>query len=378
MSLKSNYSKERRRSTFGSCLSEEDNHYIRDIILPLVLKAQEPSNIAQQSLDTTAISTAPSIQKDDLKEKLSLYESKRSSLESRKLNECASMQTDNESEGSVDFAPTSTAIGSTNLSLTSDELRLDLGLSNDLLLHEKVDNDVLVEQTSVRLFDIIISDVKMLTIQASYAGVSLTWDLGSLVDVYALLDVSKFGQVMRNLISNAIKFTPKGGTVHVSAIKIAEPITPAILEPRSVFGDLACVSSKSLRRVPSSGTSVAPDPSLSLKSDACPVVVFSSKSFKGVVTQPSPPTAEMPSTMTRRPSLRLLSTHPVIDGKSNKLTSVVKQSSSNDPFAGSSKSHKNVAIQEQPVELPKPTLFRISVTDSGCGISQVWRLSLYT
>ena len=369
MSLKSNYSKERRRSTFGSCLSEEDNHYIRDIILPLVLKAQEPINIAQQSLETTAISTAPSFQKDDVKEKLSLDESKQSSLESRKLSECVSVQTDNESEGSVGFAPTSTDIGSTNLSPTSDELRLDLGLSNDLLLHEKVDNDVLVEQTSARLLDIIISDVKMVTVQASDAGVALTWDLDSLTSVYALLDVSKFGQVLRNIVSNAIKFTPKGGSVHVFAFKIAEPIQPATLEPRSVFDDSVCVSNKSLRRVPSSGTTVAPETSSSLKSDACPVVVFSSKSFKGPVTQPSPPTTEMPSAMIRRPSLRLLSTHPVVDGKSNKLTSVVQQSSSNDPFAGSSTSHKNIAILEQQVKPQKPTMYRISVT--GCGVSQV-------
>ena len=224
-------------------------------------------------------------------------------------------QTDTETRmsNSVDIA----AAGIEQL-IGVDELREDLELVaimhdstliavstlNDLLLYEKVESDMLViEQESVHLFDIVIPIVTMFTIPVTAAEITLTWDLDSLADVYALLDVSKFGQVMRNLISNAIKFTPRGGSLHISAVKIAEPLVPA--EVRSV-SDASGISNKGPRRKSLPATA---SEAFSLLS--CEVGLVSSKSLKATAPQPTPqptpPSTETPSQATRRPSLQLFS-----------------------------------------------------------------------
>ena len=224
---------------------------------------------------------------------------------------------------------------------------------------------LVIEQRSVHLFDTVVPAVKMFTVQASYAGVALTWDLVSLVDVYALLDVSKFGQVMRNLLSNAIKFTPKGGSVHVSAIKIAEPVPPA--EPQLVFDDSVSISSKG-RRLSLPALVDASEPSSPLPCEINHVVVFSSKSLKGPVAQPSPPSTAHPPTCPspsskRRCSIRLSGS----TAASPAIPTVAERR-----LSGSTKTL--ITNQELPL---KPVLYRISVTDSGCGIAKVCWRTLY-
>ena len=289
-----------------------------------------------------------------------------------------STRTDCETETSTNISIASyTETQSFRLSLTCGGLRQDLELIeimhdstltavnilNDLLLYEKVESDMLViEQSRVHLFAIIMPVVKMLMIQSSYAGVSLTWDLGSLMAVYALLDASKFGQVMRNLISNAIKFTPKGGTVHISAIKIAELVQPDL---RLLFNKSACMSH--------------PKAVVSRASSSLPFEAnhMSFNSLSGLLLQPSPPTNEMPSPITKRPSLSFFSRRSSFANVDENISSLPVTTAA-DRFSASFQIGEGVDIQEQPVEPPKPTLFRISVRDSGCGISQVWWLSLYT
>ena len=48
----------------------------------------------------------------------------------------------------------------------------------------------------------------------------LDGDLPDIDDIYIDGDKQKLGQVMRNLISNALKFTPSGGTVTVRAVSV--------------------------------------------------------------------------------------------------------------------------------------------------------------
>ena len=157
------------------------------------------------------ISAGLALLKDDLKDKLSLTEAEGSlavPITSPRQHK-DSVQTDFKTRVSINSTATSTTAETTEvrLSFASDELRQDLELVeimhdstltavsilNDLLLYEKVESNMLViEQRSVHLFDTIVPAVKMFTIQASYAKVTLTWDLDSLINVYALLDISKF------------------------------------------------------------------------------------------------------------------------------------------------------------------------------------------
>ena len=329
------------------------------------------------------ISAGLSLLRDDLKDKLSLCTAKSPchSLKSHDGSHISYDRTNNEVEL---LNPVSiTESQDVKLSFAADELRQDLELVeimhdstltavsilNDLLLYEKVESNMLViEQKSVHLFDNVVPAVKMFTVQASYAGVALTWDLDSLMSVYALLDVSKFGQVMRNLISNAIKFTPRGGTVHVSA-SIAEPVKPAP-QLQSVFDDSVSISSKDPSRLSLPAIVDASGPSSPPPCELNHVVVFSSKSLKGPVAQPSPPSTAHPPTCPspsskRRCSIRHSGLTISEGGTASSFISTAADGRFSASFTGST---KTLNVKHEP---PKPTMYRISVTDSGCGISKV-------
>ena len=357
------------RSCLSNSVIDDDTNYINDIILPRILNSQEPTSLrvrrsgSFQSIKTDnsqptvqelqskmqlkqayvqyvgheirtplqVINSGLALLKDDLKNKVK-------TLMSEKVNRSCQLETSlrsnstykTESEtGTFSSIDPATASDARCVQLVMvDELCQDLELVeimhestltavnilNDLLLYEKLESNMLgVEQTSAHLFDIVIPIVKMFTIPVTAAEITLTWDLDSLLSVYALLDASKFGQVMRNLISNAMKFTPRGGSVHVSAFKIAEP------------------------------------------------------------AQPSPPSTEMPSPITRRPSLRLFSRKSSFTSVDDNACSSPVTTTAVDRFSASFQVGEGVDIQQQPVEPHKqePTLYRISVRDSGCGISQV-------
>ena len=122
-----------------------------------------------------------------------------------------------------------------------NELLMFDKLESGTLLIEKIEIDVLnLIQEAVYLFQIqvfiiiLLHDIRLTdyidNVQAKKLGVNLrvTYDgenLDEILEDYHLLaDYNKLNQIMRNLISNGLKFTPKGGTVHV-VTKIIENIT---------------------------------------------------------------------------------------------------------------------------------------------------------
>jgi signal transduction histidine kinase len=100
---------------------------------------------------------------------------------------------------------------------------------NNILAFETLDAGELTlipKETSPK--DFIVSTLKMFKIQASQAGVALTSDCSECLDnVVAMIDPNKMGQVLRNLVSNALKFTKPGGTVTVRAYQTLLEATPA-------------------------------------------------------------------------------------------------------------------------------------------------------
>ena len=92
-----------------------------------------------------------------------------------------------------------------------------IDILNDLLTYEKLDSDLLVlEKSPCDLVELLRRSHNMFHIQAKYADVNMLLEIeGAFETVIVDGDSTKLSQVFRNLISNALKFTPSGGSVTV-------------------------------------------------------------------------------------------------------------------------------------------------------------------
>ena len=173
------------------------------------------------------------------------------------------------------------------------------------------------------------------------------------MSVYAQVDVNKFGQVVRNLISNALKFTPKGGTVHVTAVQhslqlfASEPAPPT--SPSSNNGDVSSVSNSATTKdqhSDSDRSNTTPSRPTASKPSQC----HASPRAKHTVTRTSPLSVTLPPqqepTQPEAPSKTQQSVTP---------TSI----------------HSNGSKRRTSSQTLASSYFRISVEDSGYGISEV-------
>ena len=111
---------------------------------------------------------------------------------------------------------------------------------NDLLTYEKVDSNLLaLEKQEMNMYEVAKSVLLMFKVQARGVGVAFSWDLEQSQGVMCEVDGAKIGQVLRNLMSNAIKFTPPGGRVLIAAqiisagapFELPEAMTECLLAP---------------------------------------------------------------------------------------------------------------------------------------------------
>jgi signal transduction histidine kinase len=109
-------------------------------------------------------------------------------------------------------------------SITSDSahsVEVAISILNDFLSYEKLQADVLEMFKDFTPCSVLKSVIDEFSVEASYFKVNLSFEskLSSddqLEDIFMYADKQKIAQVVRNFVSNSLKFTPEGGLVSVS------------------------------------------------------------------------------------------------------------------------------------------------------------------
>ena len=144
--------------------------------------------------------------------------------------------------------------------------RTTLDILNDLLCFDKMESGILVvHKHEVPVLSFISDCVSMFSAQAREANVTLlfndscghcddNFEVQSLMESDTILiDKFKMDQVLRNLISNSLKFTPRGGTVTVTSSftpdslglclsLTSENVQPEILHLNSILSSSSLLS----------------------------------------------------------------------------------------------------------------------------------------
>ena len=158
------------------------------------------------------------------------------------------------------------------LSDVKSACRTSIEILNDLLCFDKLESGMLeLNKHDFKILSFLSDSVNMFTSQAKEVGVSLSIVLGEKDDPYNTrvldtdmisMDKFKMDQVMRNLLSNALKFTSKGGSVtvrasfirdescmvnkHDIALKTSSKLSCSYL--LSIFYGVYCYCSEKMRR----------------------------------------------------------------------------------------------------------------------------------
>eukprot|EP01041_Mallomonas_annulata_P012194 gene12194-25617_t len=118
---------------------------------------------------------------------------------------------------------------------TQEACEIAVEILNDLLAYEKLEAGIMtLEKKHIHIWPFIRETLRPFSIQAVHSGVLLQCiheedTLRALRSYVLHADRSKLSQVLRNLMSNAIKFTPSGGTVTVSLTLIDLPTNNSVL-----------------------------------------------------------------------------------------------------------------------------------------------------
>jgi signal transduction histidine kinase/CheY-like chemotaxis protein len=89
-------------------------------------------------------------------------------------------------------------------------------IMGDFLTYEKIDSDICnLEKTTCDLFSLVTTCLRPFHVQAKYRGMRLELEDCTEDELLVEADEYKMAQVLRNLVSNAIKFNTAGGVVRV-------------------------------------------------------------------------------------------------------------------------------------------------------------------
>ncbi|MDR2296519.1 MAG: response regulator [Clostridiales Family XIII bacterium] len=98
-----------------------------------------------------------------------------------------------------------------------------LGVINDILDMSKIEaNKFELSHTSFDLAGMLRRTVDIVNFRAEEKRQRLTLDLDAGIPRYIVSDEQRLAQVIANLLSNAVKFTPEGGLIALSVLRVAE------------------------------------------------------------------------------------------------------------------------------------------------------------
>lgn len=118
-----------------------------------------------------------------------------------------------------------------------------LKLINNILSLSKIEaGQIPFAQIAFDLYALLGELEQMLQLKASSKGLKLVFECSEQVPQYLRTDESKLRQVLLNLLENAIKFTPDGGTIQLQ-VKVTDRLPPIPSQPlrSAIQGLVFCV-----------------------------------------------------------------------------------------------------------------------------------------
>jgi heavy metal sensor kinase len=132
-----------------------------------------------------------------------------------------------------------------------------------LLLSQAESGQLALQRARLSLCDIVREIVDQFQIPAEESGVRLTADLP--VDCYVHVDRVQIERMLTNLLSNALKFTPRGGRVQVAVRRDGDRIEMVVADTgRGIATEYLPHIFDRFYRVPTRGTAPGPDQGLGL------------------------------------------------------------------------------------------------------------------